>query len=320
MNLEIQKRASTKNQPRISIVSTLYRSSSTVVEFIKSVSKVASQITDQFEIVLVDDGSPDNSFELCKNYDAPIKVINFSKNYGHHMAMMAGIEHAKGEYIFLIDSDLEESPSLFLEFWEKLKKNPDTDMIYGVQRTRKGSFFERTSGSLFYRIFNFLSDVEIPNNLLTVRLMTRRYVDILIQYRERALFIGGVWQIIGFKQLPILVHKKSTSKTTYSLKNKIEMVLNSITSFSSKPLVLLFKISVLINIITLAIIARALYFWFSYDHNITGYTSLIISIWMFGGLLLTAISIVGIYLSKVFMEVKKRPRYSIKEISDQSPF
>ena len=150
--------------------------------------------------------------------------------------------------------------------------------------------------------------------------MTRRYVDILIQYRERALFIGGVWQIIGFKQLPILVHKKSTSKTTYSLKNKIEMVFNSITSFSSKPLVLLFKISVLINIITLAIIARALYFWFSYDHNITGYTSLIISIWMFGGLLLTAISIVGIYLSKVFMEVKKRPRYSIKEISDQSPF
>lgn len=122
MNLEIQKRASTKNQPRISIVSTLYRSSSTVVEFIKSVSKVASQITDQFEIVLVDDGSPDNSFELCKNYDAPIKVINFSKNYGHHMAMMAGIEHAKGEYIFLIDSDLEESPSLFWSFGKNLKR------------------------------------------------------------------------------------------------------------------------------------------------------------------------------------------------------
>jgi len=309
-----------KPNPKLSIVSTLYRSSSTIIEFIRSISKVASQITNQFEIVLVDDGSPDNSAELCKNYDAPIKVISFSKNYGHHMAMMAGIEHAKGEYIFLIDSDLEESPSLLLEFWEKLKKNPDTDMIYGVQITRKGSFFERTSGGLFYRIFNFLSDVEIPNNLLTVRLMTRRYVDILVQFRERALFIGGVWQIIGFKQLPILVHKRSTSKTTYSLKDKMEMVLNSITSFSSKPLVLLFKISMLINLITLAIIGRSLFYWVFNDYNISGYTSLIISIWIFGGLLLTAISIVGIYLSKVFMEVKKRPRYSVKDISDQSPF
>ena len=125
--------------------------------------------------------------------------------------------------------------------------------------------------------------------------------------------------MVGFKQVSLPVHKKSTSKTTYSLKGKLELVLNSITSFSSKPLVLLFNLSLLINILTLAYISRTLYYWFAYDENISGYSSLIISIWMFGGLLLSAISVVGLYLSNIFIEVKKRPRYSIKEIFDNSP-
>ena len=123
----------------------------------------------------------------------------------------------------------------------------------------------------------------------------------------------------GFMQIPLLVDKKSTSRTTYTLKDKLELVLNSITSFSSKPLVLLFKLSLLINILTLAYIGRTLYYWLAFEESISGYSSLIISVWMFGGLLLSATSVVGLYLSKIFIEVKKRPRYSVKEIFDNSP-
>ena len=148
--------------------------------------------------------------------------------------------------------------------------------------------------------------------------MTRRYVDSLIEFKERELFIGGVWQITGFKQIPLRVHKLSTSKTTYTLKSKLDLVLNSITSFSSKPLVLLFKLSLFFNLLTFSYIANTVYFWLTEDEPILGYSSLIISIWMFGGLLLTATSVVGLYLSKVFIEVKKRPRYSIKEIYDNT--
>ena len=316
---EIDRITVMMDNPKISVVSTLYHSALTIEEFLQSTCSIVPKITKNFEIVLIDDGSPDNSVELCRNFDAPIKLVSFNKNHGHHHAMMAAVEHAKGDFIFLIDSDLEESPSLLLEFWEKLKQNHDTDMIFGVQDSRKGKLTERIFGSLFYTIFNFLSDIKIPANLLTVRLMTRRYVDVLTQFKERALFIGGVWQMAGFKQIPLLVHKKSTHRTTYTLKDKLELVLNSITSFSSKPLVLLFKLSLFINIITLAYISRTIYYWFAYDENISGYSSLIISIWMFGGLLLSATSVVGLYLSKVFIEVKKRPRYSIKEIFDRSP-
>jgi len=304
---------------RISVVSTLFHSEDTIAEFVKLTCSNASKITDNFEIILIDDGSPDDSVKICRSLNAPIKIVSFNKNHGHHHAMMAAVEHAKGDFIFLIDSDLEESPSLLLEFWQKLKKNPDTDMVYGVQDRRKGRVTERIFGSLFYTTFNLLSDIKIPSNLLTVRLMTRRYVDVLTQFKERALFIGGVWQMAGFMQIPLLVDKKSTSRTTYTLKDKLELVLNSITSFSSKPLVLLFKLSLLINILTLAYIGRTLYYWLAFEESISGYSSLIISVWMFGGLLLSATSVVGLYLSKIFIEVKKRPRYSVKEIFDNSP-
>jgi putative glycosyltransferase len=303
----------------ISVVSTLYHSSQTVGSFLRQCQKYLSEITPLHEIILIDDCSPDDSVKKALKHDGPIKIVSLNRNYGHHHAMMAAVEQAKGDFIFLIDSDLEESPSLLLEFWNKLKENPEADVIYGVQDERRGKFTERVFGSLFYKVFNFLSDVKIPPNLLTVRLMTRRYVDVLNQYKERSLFIAGIWEIAGFNQVPIIVDKNSTSKTTYTLQNKIELVLNSITSFSSKPLLLLFKLSLLINIVTFCYIGRTLYYWFAFDENISGYSSIIISVWLFGGLLLTAISSVGLYLSKVFIEVKKRPRYSIKEIYDNSP-
>ena len=142
-------------------------------------------------------------------------------------------------------------------------------MVYGIQAKRKGKIAERMFGQLFYILFNFLSDIKIPPNLLTVRLMTRKYVDVLNQFEERALFIGGIWQIAGFRQIPLIVNKKSCSKTTYRFKDKLELVLNSITSFSSKPLVLLFKISLLVNLITFAYILRTLYYWHNYDESIS---------------------------------------------------
>ena len=305
--------------PSISLVSTLFHSSQTIDSFIRQCEQSLDKITTRYEIVLIDDGSPDDSVEKALKYDGPIKIVSLSRNHGHHQAMKAAIEHAKGDFVFLIDSDLEESPSLLIKFWEELKKNSDADVVYGIQAKRKGKIAERMFGQLFYILFNFLSDIKIPPNLLTVRLMTRKYVDVLNQFEERALFIGGIWQIAGFRQIPLIVNKKSCSKTTYRFKDKLELVLNSITSFSSKPLVLLFKISLLVNLITFAYILRTLYYWHNYDESISGYSSLIISIWMFGGMLLSALSIIGIYLSKIFLEVKKRPRYSIKKVIDNSP-
>lgn len=306
-------------QPKLSIVSTLYKSNQTIEKFISSISKHSSIITDKFEIILVDDGSPDNSVDLAKNSNAPVKIIQFTKNFGHHHAMMAAIEHSRGDYVFLIDSDLEEDPSLLLEFWDEFQKQKNADVIYGVQENRKGGLIERFFGSLFYSIFNLLSEVKIPANLLTVRMMSRRYVDTLNEYQENSIFIGGLWKLAGYTQLPLTVRKGASSMTTYTIRKKIELVLESLTSFSSKPLVLLFRLSLILNLITVVFVINTVYLWLSYEKTISGYSTIIISIWMFGGLVLSATTIVGLYLSKIFIEVKKRPRYSIKEMFDNSP-
>ena len=302
-----------KTRPKLSIASTIFLSEETIERFVKSVNQIAQKITNEFEIVLIDDGSPDNSVKKVQDLNIPVKIVRFSKNEGHHIAMMAAIEHSRGEFIFLIDSDLEESPDLILEFWNEFHSHRNIDVLYGVQETRRGKIREKVSGGLFYSLFNFFSETKISPNLLTVRLMNRRYVDSLMEYKEANLFIGGVWAHAGFTQLAKTVKKSSTSQTSYTLKKKIEMVINSITSFSSKPLTTLFKLSMLINIITLLYILRTFYLWLFNDENISGYASIIISLWFFGGLTITSISILGLYISKIFDEVKKRPCYSIKE-------
>ena len=232
--------------------------------------------------------------------------------------MMAACAHATGDFVFLIDVDLEESPELLFDFWNSFHAGDDLDVCYGVQIKRKGGFLERITGDLFYKGFNFLSDIEIPKNLLTVRLMSRRYVNALLQHTEKELFIAGLWQISGFNQEGIPVEKLAKGETTYRLSQKINLLLNSITAFSTKPLYMLFYISTVILIITLTYTIFIVYMKLSYPNITIGYSSILISIWFFGGLILSSLSIIGIYIAKVLREVKGRPNYIIKGISDKT--
>lgn len=141
---------------KLSIVSTLYQSSPYIDEFIRRVSVCAQQITEAYEIILVNDGSPDDSLHkalIAQRQDTHLKIVDLSRNFGHHEAGMAGLEQAQGEFVFLIDSDLEENPELLLQFWSELTRRPDVDVIYGIQEQRKGGWFEQFSGYLFYIIF-----------------------------------------------------------------------------------------------------------------------------------------------------------------------
>ncbi|MDC0181998.1 glycosyltransferase family 2 protein [Candidatus Thioglobus sp.] len=302
---------------KISIVTTMYESEKFVEEFYSRALATVKKITSNYEFVFIDDGSPDNSSLAAKKLEGPVKVVRFSKNFGHHNAMMAACAHATGDFIFLIDIDLEESPELLLDFWHSINSDDDLDVCFGIQKKRKGRFLERTAGNLFYRVFNFLSDIEIPRNLLTIRLMSQRYVDALLQHKETDIFIGGLWEISGFNQKRIAVNKLNKGATTYHLKQKVQLLLNSITSFSSKPLYLIFYISAII--LTITFIYSAFIFYMKLTHpNITmGYSSLLISVWFFGGLILFNLSIIGIYVAKIFKEVKKRPSYIIKEIFEK---
>jgi putative glycosyltransferase len=149
---------------KLSIVSTLYQSSPYIDEFIRRVSVCAQQITEAYEIILVNDGSPDDSLHkalIAQRQDTHLKIVDLSRNFGHHEAGMAGLEQALGEFVFLIDSDLEENPELLLQFWSELTRKPEVDVIYGIQEQRKGGWFEQFSGYLFYIIFNKLSPIKM---------------------------------------------------------------------------------------------------------------------------------------------------------------
>lgn len=302
---------------KLSIVATLYQSASYLDEFHQRASVAANKLVgDDYEIVLVNDGSPDNSLQeavqLCER-DAHVVVIDLSRNFGHHRAMMTGLMHAIGEKIFLIDSDLEEEPEWLISFSNQMNED-QCDVIYGKQVQRKGGFFERLSGQLFWRLFNTITGLRLPENVTTARLMSRRYVDALICHQEREIFMAGLWFITGFHQTFQFVKKLNTSASTYTFRRKLSLLVNSITSFSNAPLINIFYLGICISFFSFFYIAYIIFHWVFFDKPLSGWTSVMASIWMLGGLLTSSVGIVGIYLSKIFSETKNRPYSIIRHI------
>lgn len=302
---------------KLSIVATLYRSAVYIDEFYKRVSSAARSLVGAgYEIILVNDGSPDSSLDLAvrlSESDSHVKVIDLSRNFGHHKAMMTGLSHAKGDRIFLIDSDLEEDPEYLISFFDQMQRDA-CDVIYGVQEKRKGRWFERWSGQWFYLFFKMLTGLALPQNIVTARLMTRRYVNALLRHEEREIFMAGLWYVTGFDQRPQSIIKHSTSETTYTFGRKMAMFVNSVTAFTNAPLVGIFYIGIIILILALVYTIYLVVNWLFLEQPMSGWTSVIASIWIIGGMVISFIGVVGIYLSKIFSETKQRPYTIVRQI------
>ena len=303
---------------RLSLIATLYNSAPHLNEFYERLTKCAQDITHDYEMILVNDGSPDASLDLALKLfekDNRVRVIDLSRNFGHHKAKMTGLQHAQGDYVFLIDSDLEEPPETLKLFWDELQKAHDLDVVFGVQEKRKGGWFERVSGALFYKIMNWLGEVKIPENFLTVRLMTRKFTQNLIQYQEREMEFGVLTELVGFRKKSMVVHKLSTSPTNYSLPKKFNLMVNAITSSTNRPLWVIFYLGLGITLASSAYIVWLFINRFVYGMEVVeGWTSIMVSIFLIGGLNIFVLGIIGIYLSKVFIETKQRPYSIIRQI------
>lgn len=302
---------------KLSIVSTLYQSAPYIKEFYERSTAAATRLAgDDYELILVNDGSPDNSLDIAvdlTNRDRHVVVVDLSRNFGHHKAIMTGLAHSVGENVFLIDSDLEEEPEWLISFDMQLK-NDRCDVVFGAQESRKGDFLERWSGQWFYLLFRFLTKLSLPADVATARLMTRRYVDALLLHKEREVFLAGLWHITGFDQRPQIIKKHHTSETTYTFRKKMSLLVNSVTSFSNAPLIGIFYFGISISSFALAYIVFLIFQWFSLERSMVGWTSVIASIWLLGGLIISFIGVVGIYLSKIFSETKQRPYTIVRQI------
>jgi putative glycosyltransferase len=295
--------------PALSIVATLYNSQLYVEEFCQRATDAARSCGKPYEIILVDDGSADASKEIAVRLaarDACIRVIELSRNFGHHKAMMTGLAHARGAWVFLIDSDLEEDPEWLNQFFAAMQRE-NVDVVYGVQIRRKGGLLERIGGALYYATFNALLDFPLPRNVVTARLMTARYVSQLVRHRDREVCIAALWVMTGFKQLAVPVNKQNRGASTYGIGARLAVVVNAVTSFSNRPLVYIFYIGG--AILFAATLAAGLLIWrvLFRGVGVAGWASLIVSVWFLGGVTIFSVGTIGMYLAKIFTETKERP-------------
>lgn len=300
---------------KFSVVTTLYNSEKFLPDFYARMSEVIKKITEDYEIIFVNDGSPDTSIQLAEKiafHDHHVKVVDLSRNFGHHAAAYAAIEAASGHRVFLIDVDLEEQPEWLADF-VNIMDSENADVVYGVQRRREGDFSRKTTG-LFYKVFNRLSETPITPNICTVRLMNRKYVEALLQLRDHNLFMAGMFAWVGFHQVAVPVDKSMRrSLTNYTILRLFNLLVDAITSFSPKPLYVAFFmgffLSTTAGLFGASLVIRKLLFP---NTMLLGYTSLVISIFFMGGLTILFLGVIGIYISKIFVEAKDRPIYLVR--------
>jgi putative glycosyltransferase len=306
---------------KLSIVTTLYKSQSFVAEFHARVTKVACDlVADDYEIVMVNDGSPDQSLDAALSLarmDPHLVVVDLSRNFGHHAAILAGLEVAQGSWIYLTDVDLEEQPEWLAQFWAEVQTD-GLDVVYGVQKERIGSFTSNLLGRGFWWVLNSSSTFKIPPNQMTCRIFSSRYRDALLSVGDKVIYLGALFPWVGFGQKALELVKKprpNGTQSSYSIARKLRQTVDSLTSFTASPLVMLFSVGMAIwigSMIYGASLIISKLIW--PDQIVSGFTAIMFSIWFLGGLMLLGIGVLGLYVSKLFQEVKIRPRYIIRSV------
>lgn len=305
---------------KISVVIPMYYEEEVAEICYNRISSVLKSLADQYEyeIIFVNDGSKDKTLNILKSIadiDKNVKIISFSRNFGHQAAVTAGIKFVSGDAVVIMDADLQDPPELIPEML-KLWKNGN-DVIYGTRKTRKGeSIFKTLTAKMFYNFLNKMSEVEIPKNTGDFRLVDRKVIDIINSLPEHNKFLRGLFSWVGFEQKEFLYDrpKRLHGKTKYPLKKMLKLANDGILSFSSKPLKLVGVLGILSIIFSIIVLIYSLCSYFGNWNNLTpGWTSIMVCITFFAGVQLLSLWIIAEYISRIYDEGKGRPEYIINE-------
>lgn len=285
----------------LSIVASLYRSESTLSAFHEQASIAARRRAgDDYEIVLVNDDSPDGTFDLARRIqesDPHVVLVDLSRNFGHHRAMMTGLRQARGSLVFLLDSDLDEDPA-WLDSFAGTMDREGCDVVYGVQARRRGGVVERWGASMGYALLRRITGIDVPPNIVTARLMTRRYVDALLRVDAPEKVIAVLWHEAGFRQRPHPVQKRSSACPAYSFRDRLAVAESLVASFSALPLRILWVTGMTMAVGAAAGLMCVAALWILGAGTQTLAWATLLSIWLLGGLGLTAAAIVGMISAK----------------------
>jgi dolichol-phosphate mannosyltransferase len=307
----------------ISIVSPVYKAENIIEELISRLERVLNKMNIEYEIILIDDRSPDSSWEKIVNStkkNSNIKGLRLSKNFGQHSAISAGLDYCKGKWVVVMDCDLQDSPNEIPRFYEEVKKGGD--IVWGKRIRRKDKFFKRIFSKAFYKIFFFFTSLKYDSDISNFGIFSRRVINSSKNFREQLRAFPFMIHWLGFnvKQIEVVHSKRFTGKSSYNFIRLVKLGFNISISYSNKPLIVMIGLGLIISSFAFILGLIWLIKFLSGEITVLGYTSLILSVWFLSGLILLFLGLIGLYIDRIFNEVKNRPIYVIDTTSDAGNF
>jgi dolichol-phosphate mannosyltransferase len=300
----------------ISVVAPILNEETLISEFIKRVTVQLNKINSDYEIILIDDGSTDNSWskiQIAAKEDKKVVGIKLSKNFGHHYAITAGLHNSKGEWVVVMDSDLQDRPEVIPELLDKAQEG--FDVVFVSRQQRPESFAYKLGQRLFYASLRFLSGIDFDSKQANFSIINRKVVEAFKKFPENARFYGSTIKWLGFSRASInAAHGlRFSGRPSYTIKKRFTLALDIILSFSDRPLRFAIGLGLLMSVVSVLLSLWIFIGAINWGFSVTGWPSLIVSIFFTSGIILIVLGIIGIYLGRIFREVKARPLYVVSE-------
>ncbi len=302
--------------PHISVVSPVYGCKDCLFALYERLKTSLEKITPDFEIILVNDASPDNSWkaiaELCQK-DKRVVGINLSRNFGQHYAITAGLDAAKGEWIVVMDCDLQDRPEEIGKLYAKALEG--YDIVFAQRIKRQDNFFKKIASKIFHSSLSYLTDTEIDASIANFGIFRKNVIDSVIQMREQLRWFPTFVNWVGYThtRIPVEHSRRENGKSSYSVKKLFDLAFNVLMLNSNKPLKLVLKFGFLVSFTAILYAGITLYRYLSGQIGVLGWASLIISTWFLSGVIIFVLGIIGIYIGRIFDQIKQRPLYIIRQ-------
>jgi dolichol-phosphate mannosyltransferase len=302
---------------KLSIVSPIYKAENFIDKLVFEIQKAMNILDVDYEIILVDDRSKDNSWQKMKELslkNSNIKSVRLSRNFGQHPAIMAGLSQAKGEWIIVMDCDLQDQPKEIVKLYNKAQEG--FEVVQARRKNREDNFLKKLSSKVFSKVYGYFTDTKYDNEIANFGIYNKKVINSILEISDYIKFFPLFVEFVGYKTTSIIVEHASrdSGTTSYSFSKLVSLAFNTIISFSNKPLKLFVKFGMIISFLSFCIGIYYIYQSIHHEIEVLGFTSIIVSIWFLSGVIITTIGVAGIYIGKIFDQTKNRPVYIIDEI------